>query len=670
MARPLSVFVNIGAKLLPSLGTATNATVRSFERMGRRINVIGAEMRASMRGIDEAASRARGRLFDGLAVGYTGARIVKPFVAFEDALVRMGNTAEVYGPQLERVGAQIIKSGAQFGYGGSEAAAGASDFLAAGLDLKTALDALAPTLMLSRTAGVEVMEASQAGIAVLQNLGLSANQLGAAFNLMAKAGKEGRFEINDMARAFPGLSSRASILGMTGLDAVRRMAAMLQITRMNARDAEEAENNLLNFFDKLTGNETLQHFEKMGVSIKKIMEKSKRDGTDFVDTMLDEIGRLTKDGTDAIAMTKLFPDRQARQAAMILVQQRKELERIKKALGSGAKGVLEGDFGRISVTSRFGLQKTMAGLERIGIALGRAFGPMIGDLTERFAGFAERFAGWAERNPGIIRGIGALVGGFAALRIATAGFGLIFGGVMKNLVKQFGGRIFASLARGLVGLGPVLLNGLVALAPWVIRGIALLFTPAGWIAALVGVGALLVWYFRDDIAKAWGQLVNWFKTAGWPEIITTSLLAIVGFPGLLVDRIIQGLANAWPRLKSWFSERWNGMMPSFMSIGVGGVSTPASAGNIPGRAHGGSVSAGRPYLVGERGPELLFPSRSGAVATNERTQALLGVRNQRGGDTYNVTVNAAPGADARSIAREVQAALKRMAASQSALLTD
>ena len=74
-----SSFVNIGARLLPSLGTATNSTVRSFERMGRRISVIGAEMKASMRGIDEAASRARGRLFDGLAVGYTGARIVKPF---------------------------------------------------------------------------------------------------------------------------------------------------------------------------------------------------------------------------------------------------------------------------------------------------------------------------------------------------------------------------------------------------------------------------------------------------------------------------------------------------------------------------------------------------------------------------------------------------------------
>ena len=35
---------------------------------------------------------------------------------------------------------------------------------------------------------------------------------------------------------------------------------------------------------------------------------------------------------------------------------------------------------------------------------------------------------------------------------------------------------------------------------------------------------------------------------------------------------------------------------------------------IPQRAKGGSVSAGQPYLVGERGPELFMPGRSGGIA--------------------------------------------------------
>lgn len=37
---------------------------------------------------------------------------------------------------------------------------------------------------------------------------------------------------------------------------------------------------------------------------------------------------------------------------------------------------------------------------------------------------------------------------------------------------------------------------------------------------------------------------------------------------------------------------------------------------IPGRAMGGPVTAGRPYLVGERGPELIVPRQSGTVVPN------------------------------------------------------
>jgi hypothetical protein len=38
--------------------------------------------------------------------------------------------------------------------------------------------------------------------------------------------------------------------------------------------------------------------------------------------------------------------------------------------------------------------------------------------------------------------------------------------------------------------------------------------------------------------------------------------------------------------------------------------------DIPGRAKGGPVSAGQPYVVGEKGPELFVPTRSGTVIPN------------------------------------------------------
>ena len=62
--------------------------------------------------------------------------------------------------------------------------------------------------------------------------------------------------------------------------------------------------------------------------------------------------------------------------------------------------------------------------------------------------------------------------------------------------------------------------------------------------------------------------------------------------------------------------------------------------NPTGKAHGGPVSAGTPYIVGERGPELFVPSSSGSI-----------VPNGAGGSTFSIsipmTVHAIDGRDAR-----------------------
>lgn len=55
---------------------------------------------------------------------------------------------------------------------------------------------------------------------------------------------------------------------------------------------------------------------------------------------------------------------------------------------------------------------------------------------------------------------------------------------------------------------------------------------------------------------------------------------------------------------------------------------------LPGRAAGGPVSAGQPYVVGERGPELFLPSVSGTIIPN-------GVR-PRGGGGIVVSITSAP----------------------------
>ncbi len=65
--------------------------------------------------------------------------------------------------------------------------------------------------------------------------------------------------------------------------------------------------------------------------------------------------------------------------------------------------------------------------------------------------------------------------------------------------------------------------------------------------------------------------------------------------------------------------------------GTAGSFNPGSFGMnlLPGRAKGGPVSSGQTYMVGERGPELFVPGRSGTIVANDKM----------GGGSTNVIVN-------------------------------
>lgn len=94
------------------------------------------------------------------------------------------------------------------------------------------------------------------------------------------------------------------------------------------------------------------------------------------------------------------------------------------------------------------------------------------------------------------------------------------------------------------------------------------------------------------------------------------------------------------------------------SAGGGGGLGAALIGllGLPGRATGGPVSPGRPYRVGERGPELFVPTTSGRV----EAAMPAGPREVRVSITVNTSAGAAPAAMAQSsrqVARAVRAAL-------------
>lgn len=102
------------------------------------------------------------------------------------------------------------------------------------------------------------------------------------------------------------------------------------------------------------------------------------------------------------------------------------------------------------------------------------------------------------------------------------------------------------------------------------------------------------------------------------------------------------------------------MRAGLESIGAGGQGGSSSSGGglvslgasllgsvlgLPGRATGGPVSPGRPFLVGERGPEVFVPTSSGSIAPISG-----GARDVR----IAIHVNAPQGENSRLLARSAR----------------
>lgn len=106
---------------------------------------------------------------------------------------------------------------------------------------------------------------------------------------------------------------------------------------------------------------------------------------------------------------------------------------------------------------------------------------------------------------------------------------------------------------------------------------------------------------------------------------------------------IQGAIDGTKSLQQVAVDLLNSIANKLLDVAInmalfGAMSGTGTGGGLLGglfkpRAQGGSVTAGQPYLVGERGPELFMPGRSGGIAPT----------GSFGGTGVNVTVNVTTG---------------------------
>jgi hypothetical protein len=125
------------------------------------------------------------------------------------------------------------------------------------------------------------------------------------------------------------------------------------------------------------------------------------------------------------------------------------------------------------------------------------------------------------------------------------------------------------------------------------------------------------------------------------------------FSGGIYDSIAGAFDRLTGKIGAWFGwvrEKFASLGSSIAGVFTGGDS-PAPIDGA--RAGGGPVSAGKNYLVGERGPEIFSPSASGSIIPNHRAGGSVSNDNR----TITINITASPGMNERTLADLVLARL-------------
>lgn len=644
---PQKITVEIGGKIAASLGRALRDSQRQVSTFGR--NVTRTMNDAAIAGKKGFKNIFSNDLWQGAAAGAAaiGAGLVasvKVAASFEAVLADIGKTANVGQGELKKLGAEVLRlSGRNLtNLAPEKLAQGIQDLVAQGLELKDAVASIEALGRVATATNSDLLDVTKTGFQLQNALKIRPTELKATFDALAFAGKQGAFELKDMAQFMPTIAAAAGTLGISGKQGAIALASMMQMVRKDAPDAGQAATRMTDAMLKMTAPDAVKNFKAFGVNIEQVLKSAKAKGINPMEAALNELQRVT--GGDVFKLSQIFGDKEAKLGLMSLMKYRKEYEKLKaESGGAAAAGTVDKDYQRSLGTFQGTLSSFQNSAQRLGITVGNALLPPLTSLAEKITPIVEGIANWAAVNPGLAKNI------------------VVIGAVLSGLTLAL--PVIAGVvgAIGVLG-GPVTLTILAI-------GAAIALVVANW--GTIKTAAAGAWQW---VVKTWGQFSSWIggvfnqalgvirawgpKILGFMFPIPAMIIRLFTNGGIgqkIITSIIDGLKAKFGALVGWIRGAWSNISGFFTG---GGGGAPAAAPQPPGRATGGPVRAGMPYVVGERRRELFVPGMDGAIIPRVARPVAGG-----GGITINapVTINAA-GGNAMEIRDQVRAAFEDLMA--------
>lgn len=263
---------------------------------------------------------------------------------------------------------------------------------------------------------------------------------------------------------------------------------------------------------------------------------------------------------------------------------------------------------------------------------------------------------WMKENP-------RLTATLATIAAVIATIIAVMGGLTIAIASVIGP--FAMLRYGMVLLGPLLpaiAAGIKAI------GLALVANPIGLIIMAIAGAALLLYKYWEPIK---GFFVNLWNGVG--EFFSTLPERFAGFGKQIIMGLIRGLVpgadlanavfNIGGKVAGWFKEKLGIKSPSKVFAELGGFTMQGLTQGLQANARGplGAITRTAANLATAAGVGLAGIAGPATAAIDNRPPlAAPGAAAVGGGNTYNITINAAPGTDTNGLAQLVAEQIERI----------
>jgi len=383
--RTIEAMVRLSAKLGPM--AAFGQMGSKLADVNRKASAFNKTQALVARGSD-AATAAMLRFAAPAAIAYGAQRAVREFAGVERTLTRIGINAEASREQMAEVFKELQQIAQATATPVDNIVSGLDSLIASGKSLDEAMALIGSVSATAQAAGANFGEMATTADAVSNSFGIAGEEMQNAFDILAKGGKAGKFELRDMAAELPSLAPAFAALGYEGEDGLKRLTAALQTVRMETGTSGEAATSFMDVLTKMNSVTVSNSFKKQfGVDLRNEMKKAKAAGEDTLEAFI----RLSKEAVngDMSKLPLLFTDKQMLIGMRALMNHTGEFRDLLKELGSAA-GTVGVDLKRVLDDSQGSIDRMANSWDRLKTSLGETIAPTAASVMDTVSGSLDR----------------------------------------------------------------------------------------------------------------------------------------------------------------------------------------------------------------------------------------------------------------------------------------